>query len=402
MPHYRDAVWTHLTDLDVDWTFVCAEPNPEPTIKRWTPPPTVQTRTWRAWWIRGVLVHPGVVWEGLRPGTDVLILGGNAWRPATWCAAIAGRVTGKRVLMWTHAWTRTETGLKALFRRTFYKLANGLLCYGHAGKCWGIAQGLDPSRLHVVYNSLNYPLQRQERAKVTREELVALRTKVMGRADRPIAVCSSRLIPVRRLDLLIEAAAQLKQRGASSEVDLLIIGDGPERAALETLARQRGVHCVFYGACYEEAVLSRLIMMSNCMVAPGKVGLTSLHALAYGTPVVTHNNAENQMPEWEAIIPGVTGSTFTDENVGELATAIAQWCADAWPSESVRAECHRVVDRFWNPFVQREIVRRALVGEPADDLWFLRSDVLAAQVARGDAPFPDSTRPGSSAQCSGR
>ena len=42
-------------------------------------------------------------------------------------------------------------------------------------------------------------------------------------------------------------------------------------------------------------------------VSPGNVGLTAIHSLSYGTPVLTHNNFNNQMPEVESIQPGFNG-----------------------------------------------------------------------------------------------
>ena len=42
--------------------------------------------------------------------------------------------------------------------------------------------------------------------------------------------------------------------------------------------------------------------MSDLTVSPGNIGLTAIHSLSYGTPVCSHSNFNNQMPESEAII----------------------------------------------------------------------------------------------------
>jgi len=374
LAHYRACVYNELINHGRhDYGFAAGTGNTEPTIKTWQPPPGVRfIPTPTPWHRKGVVLQPGILKLALRRDIDVLILLGVAWHPFTWPAAVLARLTGKRVLFWTQGYTRPETGLAGKLRSLFYRLPNALLLYGHYGKVLCLSRGINSTRLHVIYNSLDYPAQQRERQLVTRAELVELRKKVVGTDTLPIAICTTRLMPVRRLDLLIDAAAKLKQQG--KEIALLIVGDGPERAKLQAHATNAGVRCTFYGACYDEAVLSRLIMMSNCMVAPGKVGLTSLHALAYGTPVVTHNNHANQMPEWEAIMPGRTGTLFTDGDTDDLARAIAHWTQDPWPREDVRQDCWTIVERLWNPAMQRVIIDRAVDGAPADDLFWLKED----------------------------
>ncbi len=66
----------------------------------------------------------------------------------------------------------------------------------------------------------------------------------------------------------------------------------------------------FFGASYDEELNYRLIACSDCCISPGEVGLTAIHSLMYGTPVITHNNFDQQMPEYEAIIPKYNGDYF--------------------------------------------------------------------------------------------
>jgi hypothetical protein len=128
----------------------------------------------------------------------------------------------------------------------------------------------------------------------------------------------------------------------------------------------------FEGACYDEHRIAELISASTVTVAPGKVGLTAMHSMVYGVPVITHSDADDQMPEWEAIIPGVTGALFARDSVEGLEAAIREWTRDPWPSEPTRRACESIIDRFWNPHVQRRLIEHAVLGRPADDLLPLR------------------------------
>ncbi|WP_437939993.1 glycosyltransferase [Sorangium sp. So ce341] len=64
------------------------------------------------------------------------------------------------------------------------------------------------------------------------ERAAALRSELVRRPGDRLAVVACRLIPTKRVELAIEAA-----RAAGAGLRLAIVGDGPERAALERLAR---------------------------------------------------------------------------------------------------------------------------------------------------------------------
>jgi glycosyltransferase involved in cell wall biosynthesis len=369
--HYRKAVMEELARHGRhEYVMYGDRGGCEPSIKVWDVPADVRFVHAKAWSVKGIVLQPRNISMALNPRLDVLIILGVAWYPLTWPAAVLGRLTGKRVLFWSHGWTRREGGLQGRVRRVYHRLAQGLLYYGHMAKALELENGTPAGRIHVIYNSLDYDAQRAARERVTREDLARVRRELFGDDQAPIAICTTRLIPVRRLDMLIDAAARLGAGG--QRINLLLVGDGPERATLEALAKEKGVRTCFYGACYDEAVLAPLVMASNVMVAPGKVGLTAITSLTFGTPVVTHGNEFNQMPEWEAIIPDRTGSFFSDGDVDDLARAIGRWTASEWPDEAVRAECYRIIERFWNPRSQRMAIERAVDGLPADDLFWYR------------------------------
>lgn len=371
-PHYRGPVLEELLGRGRHrYTLVGDRVSSEPSIKAWEVPSGVDWVDARVWGLgkrRGVYIQPGLIRAGLSLRYDVLVIHSGVWWPTTWLCAIAGRLTGKRVLSWGHGWIKPEGGWRGWMRRVYYRLYHAHMTYGHCAKALFLETGWGPDKVQVIYNSLDYARQKAEREAAKPGEIDELRRKVTG-SDLPVVVCVTRLIPVRRLDLLIEAAAQLKRDG--KPVTLLLVGDGPERGALQRLADERGVACVFYGACYDEGVVSRLVMMSRCMVAPGKVGLTAMTALGYGVPVVTHGDAENQMPEWEAVIPGQTGTLFKEGDVADLARAIGVWTAGE-ASDGVRRACVEIIERFWNASMQRRCIERCIDGEPADDLFWMK------------------------------
>lgn len=366
--HYRAAVMEALArDPTLDVTFIGDETESGGTIQPWRRSAAIRFVRARCFNVGPLMLQPGLAWHVLTRRYDHVILLGNAAWPAMWAAAIFARLRGARVHFWTHGWVKPESGFGGRVRNAFYRLAHDLLLYGHYAKCIGVAQGFAPERLHTIYNSLDAEEQRKLRTSIDSSELVALRQKLFGdRAALPLLICSSRLMKVRRLDMLLDAMHALRERGF--DLNLLLVGDGPVRETLAAQASTLGLTVHFFGACYDEPTLARLTMMSDLTVAPGKVGLTAMQSLGYGTPVLTHSDFADQMPEWEAIVPGKTGDLFTNGSVDDLGRTIERWFATSPDRERVRQECFRMIDRFWNPQNQHRLIVRALLGHPANDL----------------------------------
>jgi glycosyltransferase involved in cell wall biosynthesis len=78
------------------------------------------------------------------------------------------------------------------------------------------------------------------------------------------------------------------------------------------------------------------------------------------------------MPEFEAVIPGQTGSLFARGDVDSLAVALEYWLRDSHRRAEAANACRSVVARFWNARTQALAISRALRGAEADDLWQFR------------------------------
>jgi glycosyltransferase involved in cell wall biosynthesis len=129
------------------------------------------------------------------------------------------------------------------------------------------------------------------------------------------------------------------------------------------MAAQRSLPTVLFGACHNEQVLGSLFLSATVTVSPGKIGLTAMHSLAYGVPVITHDDPARQGPEWEAIIAGRTGEFFRRNDPRDLADVIRRWTLAPVPSASVRDACYEVIETRYNPQAQAEAINRAVRGE---------------------------------------
>lgn len=299
----------------------------------------------------------------IRSSFDAYIILGNPNIQATWLLAIWGRLTGKKVLFWTHGWLKRERGLQRSIRRLYYCLAHTVLVYGERAREIGRLEGFPEDRIRVIYNSLDYAESERILKKLESGTVQPLAKSLFTEPERPLLICTARLTDLCKLDLLIMAAATLSRRG--TPVNVLLVGDGPARERLEVLARNLSVDVHFFGACYDESTVGQLIYEADATVSPGKIGLTAIHSLTYGTPAFTHGNMDRQMPEVEAIVPGETGGYFREGDADDLAEVLARWLLSNPDRTEVRAKCRATVAQKWNPENQRLLIEQALDDCPS-------------------------------------
>lgn len=285
---------------------------------------------------------------------DAYILTGNPGIRSNWIIALVARLLGRPVYLWTHGLYGDERGLKLWKNLAYFRLAGRLLLYGNRARRLLFDRGFPDERMSVIYNSLDYDRHRLLRERIGDRGFIR---NYFGN-ELPLLSFVGRLTEVKRLDLLLDAMARLDRTGAPC--NLVLVGDGPQRDALIAQAEALGLtdRVWFYGESYDEHLIGTFLYHSAACVSPGNVGLTAIHALTFGTPVVTHGMAERQMPEFEAIQPGVTGCLFEAGDASSLAEAIRPWLA-ATDAERVatREACHAVIDKNFNPGRQMELLQ---------------------------------------------
>lgn len=359
-PHYRMAVAMAMQDShNIDYSFYGSGESLEGIVH-------AETSRFKRF-VRAPFRHYGrFLWQpqavraAAAGGYDAIIYLGDPNFVSTWLGSIIARLRRTPVLFWAHGWLRPETGRKRWVRNLFYGLANHLLVYAERGKRLGAQAGFPDERITVVYNSLDVVRANEIVKQIEAGTLDMVRPQsLFDDQARPLLICTARVTALCRFDLLLEAAHRLGEAGRP--VNVLLVGDGPEKAALEAHAARLGVALHLYGACYDEAMIGQLIYHADLTVSPGKIGLTAMHSLMYGTPAITHGDLDAQMPEVEAIYPGRTGLLFTRDDAQALADAIAAWLDDNRDRAAVRAEARAVIHAKWNPETQARIIEEAVL-----------------------------------------
>lgn len=190
-----------------------------------------------------------------------------------------------------------------------------------------------------------------------------------GKADRserrPRIVVPRRLFSKNGVEFLVRALPGVRAR--VPDVEVLVVGDGPERSALERLARELGVtDSVRFLGARPHAEMPRLLASSDLAVIPSLMEATSvagLEAMACGVPVVA--SRVGGLPE---IIDDEVGRLVPPGDPDALAKAIVDLLRSPSRDALGKRARERVVSRWSNArLVERHVrIYRTVTGIPED------------------------------------
>ena len=273
---------------------------------------------------------------------------------STWLGIAICKLRRKKVLLWSHGVYGNEKYLKKGIRLFFLNLADTNLLYENRAKSLLIEKGFKQKKLRVIYNSINYNEQYVNYKNL--QSLFDLEFKV----KKPFRLLFiGRLTKGKKINLLIKAIYILNSEKV--EFSLTIVGSGLEKQNLLELCVLLGIeqYVKFEEETYAENKIGEFLINSDLMVSPGNVGLNALHSLSYGTPVCTHNNFSNQMPEVEIIKENIIGFFFKENDHKDLALKIKYWFKN-FHNQLTRDEIRGHINYNYNPLHQSRTIENAL------------------------------------------
>lgn len=232
---------------------------------------------------------------------------------------------GKKVIIYGYGFRPgNKNGLAAIFRnlarKLMLKLSDAIIVYTERGYKKCLHMGLSPERIFISGNTLDTKYLMSLQQCILQDELESLCRK-FNLAEKNVLLFVGRLSSVKRLDVLIKAFRQL-QGDLKNNWVLLIVGEGKEKRNL--LKSIEGLNDVYYlGPIYDERELTKIFMISDLLVIPGRVGLTCVHGFCYGVPVLTSRTDVEQSPEFDYIEHQKNGFLIDKPCPDEYARAIS-------------------------------------------------------------------------------
>lgn len=267
---------------------------------------------------------------GTKARADVVVMSWSTRYLSLLPGIFRAKWNGLGTVLWGHGYSKAETRLRQRVRQAVSDLGDALLFYNNTAAQRYIDDGYSQAeRIFVALNTLDQGGIRAAADSWRNDpaRLDAFR-RDQGIAGRPIVLFVSRLLEGNRTDLLVAAMPDLLRQ--FPDLLAVVIGDGPAGPALRAQARSLGVeHAVrFLGAVYGEEQLAPWFLSSKVFCYPANIGLSIIHAMIYGLPVITSSKVEAQNPEIEAFRDGVNGLYCVEGDAASLTSSLRTILAD--------------------------------------------------------------------------
>lgn len=302
--------------------------------------------------VRTVLRRPSFYWQTqqfrsvLRRGPDrpdVVVLPWDLHYLSLLPTIAVARARRMGVVLWGHGFSKQDNAARTWARMRVGRMGHCVVLYNARTRDFLLSNGIGAERIFVAPNSIDQgPVQRAREDWVRDPRRLAEFRSSHGLVSGPTMLFVSRLLPERRVDLMIRAMRSLA--GKYPGLQAVIIGGGPEEGAIRSMARELGLvqldrkgsaldpqkkadgsdgpRIRLLGAVYEEHELAPWFLCSDLMCFPAFLGLSVLHAFGYGLPVVTSDEPSQHGPEFAAIREGVNGKTFRADDAADLAAQL--------------------------------------------------------------------------------
>jgi glycosyltransferase involved in cell wall biosynthesis len=275
---------------------------------------------------------------------DVFVMPGAPRWPRNFTLAAEARARGAAVVWFGQGYGVGASRPQVAARHVFARLCDHAVLYTESETRRWLAAGFPVDRLTAMNNALDQAPIRAASAAVTAEAVAALRA-AHGLEGRHILLMVGRLTPKAGAEVLVEALRDLP-----ADYTAVFIGGGEDTPIVQTRTVELGLRdrVRLLGPIYDEALLAPWFRAADVFVYPGGIGLSIHHAFGYGLPVVTHGDADEQMPEFAALVPGVNGEIFPHGDAKALARTLAALCGDTRRRADLSKGAAETVATGWN------------------------------------------------------
>ncbi|KEZ92420.1 glycosyltransferase [Nonlabens ulvanivorans] len=307
IPDYRLKFINQIKkELKTDFKTACGERFFDPTIKKskgYEPDFLLKNRFFlnnKFLWQSGILNYVF--------SNSILIISLNPRVLSNWFILIIRKLTGRKTLVWGHAWPKSGMNSKSdKLRHIMRMLADEIIVYTN-GQKKELAIKMPNKVIHSAPNALLY-----------KEEMSSEHFK-----DPCNIIFVSRMVENKKAMLLFLAFEKIVSQ-LPTDSKLILIGDGPEKKLIKdqiTKSDLKG-RIILPGTVVDKVQLNEYYKSSLISVSPGRVGLGLTQSLGYGVPMIIAKN-ELHGPEVEVAVEGVNSYFFQEDNVDDLALKILE------------------------------------------------------------------------------
>jgi glycosyltransferase involved in cell wall biosynthesis len=352
LPHYREPFFETLRDIARERGITLRLVHGNPTQRE-----AAKNDSGRIAWADFVPCHYALgdrlCWQNVSSrlaGADLAIV--TAENRLLYNHWLQLRGTSFRLAFWGHGANfqgRADTW-REHFKATMARRVDWWFAYTDLSRQSLERLGYPPARITVVNNAVDTTDMQRLRREVTDDEIVALRRN-QSIAGRRLGVFVGSLYTEKRIEFLLAAGQRVRKQ--LDDFELLIVGDGPDRALVESFAgRHRWCHYLGARTGRDKAVA---LCAAQVILNPGLVGLSILDSFAFGVPMVT-TDCGLHSPEIAYLETGFNG-LMTADCLEAYVDAVAEVLTDDQLRERLREAClrsaaHYTVEKMATRYVE--------------------------------------------------
>lgn len=297
----------------------------------------------KGFWSRN---NPGMIWHVMRsPAKYVLLHGYDTL--SSWYVFLAAVASGKKIIWRGETVARPGGEVRRTERIKRWVLPLYFRrCYRVLFSCLNNRDYLATFMRGQEHKLVSFPCAVdndffQANALCGFEEWLALRQRYGIQEDHMVIASCSRLTKRKRTYLILDAMAQMNSR----KVTLLIIGDGPERAALQAQAAKLGVSLVIAGFVGQIEV-ARLLSIADVFA------LLSLYdaspkalneAMNFPIPIIASTGVGTAC---DLVRPGQNGYLFETGQESLLPQWLNEWAENPHKRESMGKKNAEILENY--------------------------------------------------------
>ena len=291
------------------------------------------------WFFRRLIYQP--VWRDIF-GADLIIIGPELKYLNNPFLLLLRKFGMKTVAFWGLGPNRfpTRSALVEWLKKPFFTGVDWWFAYTGSIAEWLIKEGMPADRITDVQNATDTEELRRNLEAISPEDAAAARVALTMSQDSRIGLYSGFLGKRKAIPLLIETARQVKAR--CPEFHLVILGDGPERAWLETaIADCPWIHYFGFKQGSESALYYKL---ADVFILAGTVGLAVVDSFAAGIPLIAID-APIHPPEISYVVHGENG-LLVGNSSQDLSNAIVEVLNDPALMQHLKEGARKAGSRY--------------------------------------------------------
>lgn len=274
---------------------------------------------------------------------DLVILSGWA-EPSYLLLWMLLRGLNRRIGFWIESTLNdaSRSSWKELPKRWMLAPARGVIATGTSAADYCAWLGMPRERIFIAPNAVNVKFfQTQERLLVPQRERLRTELNLTG----VVILFVGRMVEFyKRVSVLLRAQQKLEEEHLPAE--LVLVGEGPDRAEYERLCRELNLQHVRFVNFLEHTELSTYYAAADVLVLPSRSetwGLVINEAMEFGLPIVT-TTAVGASPD---LVPNnENGRVVPPDDVDALAGALTELVRDADLRRHMGERSREIITRY--------------------------------------------------------